>query len=229
MQRIAYRAPRLLYQYYKMNKSATLCYELSVLTLKVIFVSHIETCCNSHLGAPDNERTLFAESVSKLGQYYFRFFEMGGDFALELKAKLEGKMNDTPFSFLESIGREQKIMEMEFEDHIVQHEKCVVPESIKEDKKDNLIGFDVSLHNYVDWKPFICDHYHRLHRCTSFSMCTLSLREVLLPILKGLNRLRKSRRNGVNKEKVLSRYAVIRKWEWDSSCLWRFILGCWTP
>ncbi|KAF8374311.1 hypothetical protein PRIPAC_80740 [Pristionchus pacificus] len=80
-----------------------------------------------------------------------RFFEMGGDFALELKAKLEGKMNDTPFSFLESIGREQKIMEMEFEDHIVQHEKCVVPESIKEDKKDNLIGFDApSMHFFFD-------------------------------------------------------------------------------
>lgn len=125
---------------------------------------------------------------------------------MELKAKLEGKMNDTPFSFLESIGREQKIMEMEFEDNIVQDEKCVVPQSIKEDKKDNLIGFDVSVHNFANCKPFLCDHYYRLHRCISFSMCTLSLQEVLLPTLKGLNRLRKSRRNGVNKEKVLSRY-----------------------
>ncbi|GMR47985.1 hypothetical protein PMAYCL1PPCAC_18180 [Pristionchus mayeri] len=37
-----------------------------------------------------------------------RFFEMGGDFAKELKEKLEGNKRDEPFSFLASIGREEK-------------------------------------------------------------------------------------------------------------------------
>lgn len=74
---------------------------------------------------------------------------MGGDFAKELKEKMEGKKIDEPFSFLASIGREEKKKEREVQkgeeidrDHTDKH----VMKSVGE---EDPMGFDVSYNNIV--------------------------------------------------------------------------------
>ncbi|GMS95682.1 hypothetical protein PENTCL1PPCAC_17857 [Pristionchus entomophagus] len=78
-----------------------------------------------------------------------RFFEMGGDFARELKEKLEGKKTDNePFSFLASIGRKEKKIEnkieTDLEDRREEKKKDEQKHIIKKNNEGDPIGFNMT-------------------------------------------------------------------------------------
>ncbi|GMT24303.1 hypothetical protein PFISCL1PPCAC_15600, partial [Pristionchus fissidentatus] len=79
-------------------------------------------------------------TIHSLHPYTCRFFEMGGDFARELKDKMMGKKEE-PFFFLSSIGRNELAEERNEED-VEQKEEIMEKKKIMKDVVNDPMGFE---------------------------------------------------------------------------------------